>query len=399
VVIAERSADPSLPEAGAWRPLPKPFTASELSALLHGALGSAPQCERLEPSILTRSSRVEELLALAHRVAQTDATVLIQGETGTGKELLARWIHRTSPRTGGPFVAVNCSALPESLIEAELFGHERGAFTGALVKRTGRFEAASGGTLMLDEISEIPIALQPKLLRAIQEREVERVGSNSAVKVDVRVIAATNCDLRSEVTAGRFRKDLFYRLNVISLELPPLRDRAGDILLLSRYFLLHYATAHRSPARGLTPAAVERLLAHSWPGNVRELENVIQRAVILCGDAYAGPEHVVLDEEPATAPPRSVAAPGRTMEEVERELILSTLEQLGGNRTHTARALGLSVRTIRNRLREYRSLPRAPEPAAASGSPWQIFPSTGRVRPAIGTGSAGDARVSGALGR
>jgi two-component system response regulator FlrC len=246
---------------------------------------------------------------------------------------------------------VNCSALPESLIEAELFGHERGAFTGATQRRAGRFEAASGGTLLLDEVTEIPLGLQAKLLRALQEREIERVGSSYPVKVDVRVIATTNRDLRGEVQQGRFRQDLFYRLNVLSFHLPPLRDRPGDIPILARHFLARYARAHGSSAEALSEGALDRLLVHGWPGNIRELENVMQRAVILCADREVTAEDILLEEGPVAVPAPAAA---RTVAAMEKDLILSTLARLGGNRTHTARALGLSVRTIRNRLREYR---------------------------------------------
>ncbi len=335
---------------GARCVLAKPFTLAEVNKILAETLGEPSTGAQERAPVLTESSRMETILSLARRVAKTDATVLIQGETGTGKELLARFIHRASVRAGGPFVAVNCSALPETLIESELFGHERGAFTGATGRRAGRFEVASGGTLLLDEVTEIPLGLQAKLLRALQEREVVRVGSSHPVKVDVRVLAVTNRDFRVELREGRFRQDLFYRLNVITLHLPPLRDRAGDIPLLGRYFLDKYAAANGSRCEGFTPRAMELLVSHPWPGNVRELENVIQRAVILCPDVNIGPEHIVLEENPV----ESVAVPGRTVEEVERNLILSTLERMNGNRTHTAKALGLSVRTIRNRLREYR---------------------------------------------
>lgn len=375
VVLVTGYRTPALVEevrrAGGSQVLGKPVTFAELRAVVRHTLERAGRTTGPAPVFLTRNPQTEAVLAVARRVAATDATVLIQGETGTGKEVLARLIHHASPRAGGPFVAVNCAALPETLIEAELFGHERGAFTGAVTRRAGRFETASGGTLFLDEISEIPLALQAKLLRALQEREIERVGSSAPIRVDVRVIAATNRDLRMEVAEGRFRKDLFYRVNVVCLRLPPLRDRAGDIGMLSQHFLEEYALAHGSPARGFTPEALERLITYPWPGNVRELENVIQRAVILCDGPAVGAEHLILEEIPgslAAAPLRGPALPGaathpagaggaaRTLDAVERDLILATLERLGGNRTHTARALGLSVRTIRNRLRQYRQV-------------------------------------------
>jgi DNA-binding NtrC family response regulator len=339
---------------GASRLLCKPFTLDEIRGILSETLGGlAGESWRRAP-VLTESPRMESTLALARRVASTEATVLIQGETGTGKELMARFIHDASPRASGPFVAVNCCALPETLVESELFGHERGAFTGAVGRRTGWFEVAAGGTIVLDEVSEIPLAVQAKLLRTLQEREVHRVGSSHAVKVNVRVIAVSNRDLRLEVQAGRFREDLFYRLNVVSLNLPALRERPGDIPLLSRHFLQKYADATRSRAEAITPDAMARLLAHGWPGNIRELENVIQRAVILATEREIGPEHVL--PEPSFVPAPSEEAPGRTVMELEKELILSTLKRLNGNRTHAAKALGVSVRTIRNRLREYRVL-------------------------------------------
>ena len=334
-------------QEGASYILEKPFTFAEVSRILAETLQSPPAEWRL-PSILTDSARMETLLSLARRVARTEATALIEGETGTGKELLARFIHNASPRCHGPFVAVNCCALPESLVESELFGHERGAFTGAVGRRAGRFEVAAGGTLVLDEVSEVPLPVQAKLLRALQEREIYRVGCSHPVKVDVRVVAISNRDLRREVQAGRFRQDLFYRLNVVSLNLPPLRERAGDIPLLGRHFLQKYAAAYGSPAESFSTEAMRRLLAHPWPGNIRELENVVQGAVILCPEREIGAERIVLENiQPASST-------GPTAMDVERDLILSTLKRLNGNRTHTAKALGISVRTIRNRLREYK---------------------------------------------
>jgi two-component system response regulator FlrC len=338
-------------EAGAARVLCKPVTSAELQQVLVALLGEGDASE--PPAILTTNPQMEATLALARRVARTDATVLIEGETGTGKEMLARFIHGESPRRDGPFVPVNCAALPESLIEAELFGHEKGAFTGAVGRRAGCFETASGGTLLLDEVTEIPLALQAKLLRALQEGEVVRIGSSHPVKVDVRVVAVTNRDLRTEVAAGRFRQDLFYRLNVVALRPPALRDRPGDIALLARHFLTKYAGLYDSPADRFSAGAVERLAGHRWAGNVRELENVVQRAVILCAGDEIAAEHVVLEDPPIAA--EAVKTGGRTIMELERDVILSTLERLNGNRTHTAKALGITVRTVRNRLRKYRT--------------------------------------------
>ena len=352
VVLMARAGNPEI-EAHAHGlgavVLQKPLRFGDVRAVVSQTLGATPGLAGRAP-LLTESARMETVVSLARRIARTEASVLIQGETGTGKELLARLIHDKSARAVGPFVAVNCSALPETLIESELFGHERGAFTGAAGRRAGRFEVAAGGTLVLDEVTEIPLSVQAKLLRALQEREVDRVGSSHSVKVDVRVIAIANHDLRAEVQAGRFRQDLFYRLNVVSLHLPPLRARAGDIPLLARHFLRKHAEATGGCAEGFTAEAMERLLAHPWPGNIRELENVIQRALILCPDREIGQEHVALEEHAAPA----LVTPGRTVMDVERDLILATLKSLNGNRTHAAKALGVSVRTIRNRLREYR---------------------------------------------
>jgi two-component system response regulator FlrC len=343
-------------EAGAAGVLNKPVTSAELRQILASVTGQAPDGD--QAAIITSNPQMEAMLALARRVAKTDATVLVQGETGTGKEMLARFIHRESARHAGPFVAVNCAALPESLIESELFGHERGSFTGATGRRAGCFETASTGTLLLDEVTEIPLALQAKLLRALQEGEVVRVGSSTPVKIDVRVIAATNRDLRGEVAGGRFRQDLFYRLNVVALRPVALRDRPGDIPSLGRHFLEKYAALYGSRATRFTAEALERLLAHRWPGNVRELENVVQRAVILCGGGDIEAEDVVL-EDAATLEP--VDTGGRSIAELERDVILTTLARLNGNRTHTAKALGITVRTIRNRLRKYRTAPATPE--------------------------------------
>ena len=337
-------------EAGAEGVLTKPITTAELQQVLLNFAAPAPIED--QAAIITSNPQLEATLALARRVAKTDATVLVQGETGTGKEMLARFIHRESGRHAGPFIAVNCAALPETLIESELFGHERGAFTGATGRRAGCFETASGGTLLLDEVTEIPLALQAKLLRALQEGEIVRVGSSHPVKVDVRVVAVTNRDLRAEVAAGRFRQDLFYRLNVVALRPPALRDRPGDIPFLARHFLAKYATLHRSAATTFSPAAMEQLAAYRWPGNVRELENVVQRAVILCAGGSIEPAYVVVEE---TLPAPAVDTGGRTIMELQRDVILSTLARLNGNRTHTAKALGITVRTVRNRLRKYRA--------------------------------------------
>mgnify|MGYP001571069408 CR=1 FL=1 len=332
----------------------KPFSADRVEAILDRALAGLGRVEPGQDSgVITQDPHLKAILFTAERVSSTDATVLIQGESGTGKEILARALHGWSRRAEGPFVAVNCAALPEALLESELFGHEKGSFTGAIARRVGRFEAAHRGTLLLDEISEIPLALQAKLLRVLQEHEVDRVGASRAIQVDVRIVATTNRPLRQELSEGRFRQDLFYRLNVIQFLLPPLRERVGDVLLLARHFLAQYAELHRSPVREIAPAALDLLQSHPWPGNVRELENAIQRAVIFCQERELGPKHLALDGSWCREAPSMV---GRPFAEMEREFILETLRQVGDNRTKAAKVLGLSVRTIRNKLREYRTL-------------------------------------------
>jgi two-component system response regulator FlrC len=294
----------------------------------------------------------------AEHVAAADASVLITGETGTGKEVLARHIHRRSRRAGGPFIAVNCAAIPEMLLESELFGHEKGAFSGALARRIGKFEAADGGTLLLDEIGEMELRLQAKLLRAIQEREIDRVGGTRPVRVNVRLLATTNRDLAAAAVAGRFREDLYFRLDVVAIRIPPLRERRGDIAALAAHFVKVYAAANGLPERPLSAPALARLAAHGWRGNVRELENTLHRAVLLAGGDAIGPEAIELhgDAAPVAAPAAAAGVPslvGRRMAEVERDLIVSTLLHTGGNRTHAASILGISIRALRNRLRDY----------------------------------------------
>jgi two-component system, NtrC family, response regulator HydG len=292
---------------------------------------------------------MDDMRSAIRLVAPTRSTVLINGESGTGKELVARAIHEGSPRAGGPFIKVNCAAVPAGLLESELFGHERGAFTGAVGRGTGRFEQAHGGSLLLDEISEMDAALQPKLLRALQEREFYRVGGSRSVRVDVRVLATTNSDLRERVRQGAFRDDLYYRLAVVPLVVPPLRDRRDDILLLAAHFLGRFAAENNRGEVRLTPPASEHLVRHDWPGNVRELRNAVERAVILCPGAAIGPEHFILE------PARSFhGAPiGDSLYERERSWILQVLKETGGNRTAAARRLEVSVRTIRNKLAAY----------------------------------------------
>jgi two-component system response regulator FlrC len=309
-----------------------------------------------------------QLLSLTARVAKTDATVLLCGESGTGKEVFARYIHTQSPRSKAPFVAINCAAIPENLLEATLFGYERGAFTGAQQAQAGKFEQAQGGTILLDEISEMPLGLQAKLLRVLQEREVERVGGKRAVALDIRVLATSNRDMEKEVAAGRFREDLYYRLNVFPLMIPALRARRGDILPLSRHFLARHAERMRKQAR-LAPEAEALLLAHEWPGNVRELENAMQRALILAPgeqlDAatlrlclplltHTAALAPALPEAANLAAGDTAAANPANMRELEREHILATLRAVGGSRRKAVEKLGISERTLRYKLQQYR---------------------------------------------
>jgi DNA-binding NtrC family response regulator len=292
----------------------------------------------------------------AEQIAWSDASVLIQGESGTGKEVLARHIHRHSRRASGPFVALNCAAIPEHLLESELFGHEKGAFSGAIGRRIGKFEAAQGGTILLDEISEMDLRLQAKLLRALQEREVDRVGGQSPVRINVRVIATTNKDLWAEAGGKTFRQDLFFRLNVAPLHIPPLRERPADIDALTDYFIGKYAAQNGLAPPPVSAAARGELRACPWPGNVRELENIIHRAVVMTAGAMITGEVLDLRRRPAARPGPAASASGfvaRSLTEMEQALILSTLEFTRGNRTHAAAILGISIRALRNKLRDY----------------------------------------------
>jgi DNA-binding NtrC family response regulator len=297
-----------------------------------------------------------DLVRLVEQVAPSRASVLIVGETGTGKELIAEMIHRGSPRAKAPLVRLNCAALTESLLESELFGHERGAFTGAVSRREGRFEQADGGSLFLDEVSEIPAATQVKLLRFLQERSFERVGGNETIKVDVRVIAASNRDLRQRIAEGSFREDLYYRLNVVTLEVPPLRRRGSDIAELAAFFLRRYADENGKRIDGLSEGALAALSSYAWPGNVRELENAIERAVVLCEDARIEVKHLptqvrseLISSDPEAAPP----IPGTTIYDLERFAILRTLEACKGSTSKAATILGISPRKIQYKLHEY----------------------------------------------
>ncbi|WP_437660090.1 sigma-54-dependent transcriptional regulator [Sorangium sp. So ce1182] len=301
--------------------------------------------------LIGASPAMQKVYRMARQVAGARATVLITGESGTGKGELARAIHAKGPRARAPFVTLHCAALAESLLESELFGHERGAFTGADKRRIGRFEQANGGTLFLDEVGEIAPSTQVKLLRVLQERMFERVGGNDTVSVDVRLVAATNRDLTAAVQEGRFREDLYYRLNVVHIDMPPLRVRDTDVLLLANHFLRRFAAENHRKIEGFTDEARAKLVAHRWPGNVRELENAIERAVVLCDDARIDAEHLPIDAAPVAK--GALRIPGATMAEIERYAILSTLEATNGSTTRAAELLDISIRTIQYRLHEY----------------------------------------------
>jgi len=352
-------------KAGAREYIPLPPDAAMIAAVLEAVTEE-------NTTIIYHDPKMENVLKLAAQVAPSEASILITGESGTGKELLARYVHQKSRRAKEQFISVNCAAIPENLLESELFGHEKGAFTGAVARRIGKFEEASGGTLLLDEISEMDIRLQAKLLRAVQEREIDRVGGGEPIKIDIRLIATSNRILEDEVRKGTFREDLLFRLNVINLNLPPLRERPLDIDTLAEHFLRKYADVNGVPMRPLSAAARQKLHAHDWRGNVRELENTTHRAVLLARGPDIGVDAIILsntiprDDAPAaTAAPSGIggataASPaatrplvGRKMSDVERDLIIDTVYHCLGNRTHAANILGISIRTLRNKLKQY----------------------------------------------
>lgn len=398
--------------AGAFDYVLKPFSTSQIDVTLRKAqnyhqlvrvnrlLSNDPADE--DGMLVGRSPAMVRLRQIVERVAPTDATVLITGESGTGKEMVSREFYRRSPRRTEPFIKVNCAAVSQSLIESEFFGHERGAFTGATERREGRFELAHNGTLLLDEVSEIPLALQAKLLRVLQEREFERVGGSRTIKVNVRIIATSNRDLLGHVNKGEFRQDLYYRLNVFPVQVPPLRERVEDIPVLADHFLQRFARKHGVKVTGFSDSACATLLAYRWPGNVRELQNTIERAVILSESgrpvaagalglpvdlipatesaAAAWQGHDLANAEPGTlvdqmeagaAVPNVTDARGNVLplDQLEKRAILAALQQTGGNRTQAAAALGISIRTLRNKLQEYREAGLPIDDEADAGHP------------------------------
>jgi two-component system response regulator FlrC len=347
--------------AGAKEYIPLPPDPEMIAAVLAAVADDTRE-------LVYRDEAMAHVIKLAQQIAPSDASVLITGESGTGKEVLARYVHARSNRARAPFISVNCAAIPETLLESELFGHEKGAFTGAVARRIGKFEEASGGTLLLDEISEMDVRLQAKLLRAIQERIIDRVGGTRPVPVDIRIIATSNRNLAESVREGTFREDLLFRLNVVNLKIPPLRERPGDVIELAQHFARMYAEANGIAVRPISTEAKRQLTLNRWPGNVRELENTIHRAVLLATGDEIGPEAILspdgerLDQmkQPPAVAHATLAAEqitralvGRTVADVERDLILETLKHCLGNRTHAANILGISIRTLRNKLNEY----------------------------------------------
>jgi two-component system response regulator HydG len=356
-------------KSGAYDYLAKPLDFTELrlkmvKAMDHSQLKEENKMLRETLSLrfdrvnlIGRSVSMTKLLQTVALVAPTEATVLITGESGTGKEMIAGAIHFNSPRREGPFVKINCAALTETLLESELFGHEKGAFTGADRRKEGKFRQADGGTLLLDEVSETSLAMQVKLLRVLQEREITRVGGEEAVKIDVRLIAATNRDLMENITAGRFREDLYYRLNVVNLEVPPLREREEDIPLIAQHYLNVFADKNHKMIKGFTPQAMDRLLKYSWPGNVRELINAVERCVVLSRSEYLTEEELFFLRD-KTAPTEPQATTGRvagssSLEQVEKETILKMLKMVNDNKSEAARQLGITRRTLHKKLKSY----------------------------------------------
>lgn len=347
--------------AGAQEYLPLPPDAELIGAVLSAVAEESH-------AMIYNDPVMGNVVQLAKQIAPSEASVLITGQSGTGKEIMARFVHRNSKRKDGPFVAVNCAAIPENLLESELFGHEKGAFTGAVARRIGKFEEANNGTILLDEISEMDVRLQAKLLRIIQEREIDRVGGKKPVPVNVRILATSNRNMEESIAKGEFREDLYFRLNVVTLQLPALKERPKDIAVLAEHFIKKYAKANDMAERPLTLAAKKKILAHAWPGNVRELENAMHRAVLIGGPTeidenaimVSGQQPQMATAQTATPQPTNEAADGdsdgfvgQTVADMERKLIIATLDHCLGNRTHAANVLGISIRTLRNKLKLY----------------------------------------------
>ena len=349
-------------ELGAYEYLPKPFDLNELISTVGRALAvprSRNASARDEDSegmpLVGRSPAMQEIYRVLARLMQTDLTVMISGESGTGKELVAKALHDYGKRAKGPFVAINMAAIPRELIEAELFGHEKGAFTGADTRKDGKFELAHKGTLLLDEVTEMGMPLQAKLLRVLQEHEIDKVGGRQPIPVDVRIVATTNRDPRQLIAENKFREDLYYRLNVIPLKLPPLRERLEDIPLLADHFIKKHGQENHRPVKSISSETLALLKKYRWGGNVRELENVIERAVLLCPGDTVQPAHLFLEDTAAgNAGKTEVPALSGTIYDMERELIFQTLGEVGGNKTKAAEQLGISIRTLRNKLTEYK---------------------------------------------
>ncbi len=357
-------------KAGAYDYLTKPLDFDKLRITLRRAMEHAQlrnenrelkaRLQNQNPSgqLVGNSQAIQSLLGSIAQIAPTDATVLISGASGTGKELVASALHSSSPRQKGPFIAINCAAITETLLESELFGHEKGAFTGADRRKEGCFVRADGGTLFLDEVSEMPLLMQAKLLRVLQEREVVRVGGETVIKVDVRIITATNRDLTQMVKEKNFREDLYYRLNVVSIQVPLLTDRSGDIPLLSQHFLNRFAHRYQKEMKGFSPTAMDALIQYHWPGNVRELMNAIESALVLSQDGYIQPENLpeiicqtTLSESAASSPTPPISME-TTLEEIEQQAIKVTLNAVGGNKTEAARRLGITRKTLHNKLKK-----------------------------------------------
>ena len=369
-------------QAGAADYLLKPFSFETLEATVKKVLASVEesgqpqhlkQNPKIQPTVktmVTRDPKLLEILKLAQNVAASRSTILIQGESGTGKELMAAYIHEHSGFKDEPYVAINCAALPDSLAESELFGHEKGAFTGAVNRKMGKFELARNGTVVLDEISEMTPPLQAKLLRVLQEREIDRVGGSRPVPMHARVVAISNVDLKKAVSEGKFREDLYYRINVVPITIPPLRERKKDIPILAEHFLEKYSALNNQKIAQISETAMKQLSSSHWKGNIRELENTIERAVLIANGAKLMPEHLIIDtvgfqNQPSTAFPMQA---GVTVREMEKQLINKTLEEVKDNRTRAAELLGISIRTLRNKLREYKEELESPPAEAARQS-------------------------------